>query len=356
MNAPPAMVKERPLDGYFFEDYHPGQRYLHSTPRTITAGDCALYIALTGARHPLHCATTVAQSLGYPQPPVDDLLLFHIAFGKTVPDISYNAVANLGYADCRFLLPVYVGDTIRAETEIIDTRENSSGKTGVIYVRSEAFNQRGELVLRWARWVMINRRQAAATSPSSVAAPAFPEQVARENIVSPTFLTPAPTLLRDSGGQRLWEDYLPEEIIHHPAGMTIDNSDHTLATKLYQNTARVHFDQVHMKESRFQQRLIYGGHIISLCRAQSYDGLENALSILAINGGTHLAPTFAGDTIYARSQIVEKWELNANFGALRIKLDGFKNRLPGTSPASSSEHAVLSLDYTILMPRRHRAT
>lgn len=349
-----ASIKPRPLDGYFFEDYCQGQRFLHATPRTITAGDVALYIALTGARQPLHCASTVAQSLGYAHCPIDDFLLFNIAFGKTVPDISYNAVANLGYADCCFLLPVYVSDTIRAETEIIGVKENSSGKSGVVYVRSNAFNQRDEIVLTWARWVMVNKRTGA--PPTSAPSPVleFPAFVPKERLAMPAFLKPAPTLAGDTGGARWWDDYQAGEVIHHPAGMTIDNSDHTLATKLYQNTARAHFDQLHMQDSRFRQRLIYGGHIISVCRALSYDGLENALSILAINSGSHTAPTFAGDTVYASSTVIDKWLLNENFGALRMQLHGFKNWSPAASATpgpDDAKHAVLTLDYTLLMPR-----
>jgi 2-methylfumaryl-CoA hydratase len=181
--------------------------------------------------------------------------------------------------------------------------------------------------------------------------PEFPAFVAQEQLSLPAFLRAAPGLTRDSGGTRFWADYRPQEVIDHPAGMTIDSSDHTLATKLYQNTARVHFDQLHMTRSRFQQRLIYGGHIISICRALSHEGLENALAILAINAGTHRAPTFAGDTIYARSTVIDKWALNEHFGALRIHLDGYKNWAPTPDAAAGPEHWVLSLDYTLLMPR-----
>ncbi|MDH5264819.1 MAG: hypothetical protein OEX21_08740, partial [Betaproteobacteria bacterium] len=88
----PVAPGSRPRDGWYFEDYAVGQRFGHATPRTITTGDAALYIALTGARQPVHCAETVARALGHPSCPVDDLLAFHVAFGKTVPDISYNAV------------------------------------------------------------------------------------------------------------------------------------------------------------------------------------------------------------------------------------------------------------------------
>jgi len=347
----------RPHDGYYFEDYRLGQRFVHATPRTITQGDVALYQALTGSRLPLHCSEPFAQALGYPAMPVDDLLVFHIAFGKTVPDISYNAVANLGYAECRFLQPVFIGDTLRAESEVIGLKANSSGKTGVVYVRSTCLNQRGEVVLTWIRWVMVNKRIADDKSREDHV-PKFAPWVQRKDLLVPTFLRPAAIDTRATGGERFWEDYRTGAapatvIIASAAGLTIDESDHTLATKLYQNTARVHFDQHHMKDSRFGQRLVYGGHIISICRTLCYDGLENALGIVAINSGTHHAPTFAGDTIYALSVVIDTWELSRSLGALRIRMSGFKNVAPTdkTAEADPQSH-VLSLDYTVLMPRR----
>jgi len=343
----------RPLTGYFFEDYRPGQKFVHAIPRTITQGDVALYQALTGARSPLHCSEPFAQSLGYPSMPVDDLLVFHIAFGKTVPDISYNAVANLGYADCRFLQPVYIGDTLRAESEVIGLRENASGKTGIVYVRSNCFNQRDEIVLTWIRWVMVNRKEAT-SSPGAVlqGVKDVPSFVAPENFSIPRFLKPNALRGEDTGGGRFWDDYATGEIMRHPGGMTIDETDHTLATKLYQNTARVHFDLHHMKSSRFGRRLVYGGHVISLCRAIAFDGLENALGILAINSGSHTNPTFAGDTIYASSLIGNKWPISPKLGAISIALTGYKNIDPAQFENASAESTVLSLNYTVLMPRR----
>ena len=118
-------------DGRFFEDFSPA-----SAPPCDAAHDprrrLALYIALTGDRRPLHCSTEFARSLGFAREVAHDLLVFHIVFGKTVADISLNAVANLGYADVRFLAPVYPGDTLRAESEVIGVRETSSGKSGVV--------------------------------------------------------------------------------------------------------------------------------------------------------------------------------------------------------------------------------
>ena len=355
--AAPLVPPQRPLDGYFFEDYRLGHRFYHATPRTISAGDVALYIALTGARQPLHCAETVAQALGYPQCPIDDVLVFHIAFGKTVPDISYNAVANLGYADCRFLAPVYVGDTLRCETQIIGLKENSNRKTGVVYVRSNAFNQHDENVLSWARWVMVHKRDHTAECETA-SVPDFPALVTADKLVAPAFILPRQLSPQMTGSNRFWDDYQPMEMIKHPTGITINETDHTLATRLYQNTARVHVDLHHMKDSRFGRRLVYGGHIISICRALSYDGFENVLSIAAINNGEHKNPAFAGDTIYAISMVGNKWAISDDLGAMQLTLMGLKNIDPRSASFTNRtaddnpDAVVLSLNYTVFMPRR----
>src|SRR5215208_6335220 len=111
------MTKATP--GNFFEDFRLGQTIRHATPRTITAGDVALYTGLFGPRFAVQSSTAFATAVGYRDAPIDDLLVFHVVFGKTVPDISLNAVANLGYAGCQFLSPVFAGDTLSAVSEII---------------------------------------------------------------------------------------------------------------------------------------------------------------------------------------------------------------------------------------------
>ena len=88
--------------GNFFEDFRLGQTIRHATPRTVTTGDVALYNGLFGPRFAMQSSDEFARKLGYPRSPLDDLLVFHVVFGKTVPDISLNAVANLGYADCLY--------------------------------------------------------------------------------------------------------------------------------------------------------------------------------------------------------------------------------------------------------------
>ena len=358
-SAPPSPGKAR--SGNFFEDFRLGARIAHPTPRTITDGDCALYIALTGARAPVHCAAPVAQAMGYRDRTVDDLLVFHVAFGKTVPDISLNAVANLGYADVRFLAPCYPGDTIRADSEVIGRRENANGRSGVVYVRSNAYNQHREPVLTWVRWVMVHKRDPESPPPEPVV-PSLPELVPPAALVVPAAANPAALAPAVTGSADLWDDYEPGERIDHPSGMTIEESDHMLATRLYQNTARVHFDELAMKRSPFGRRLVYGGHVISVCRALSYDGLENAYAIAAINAGSHTNPTFAGDTLYAITEVRDRWALpgRADVGALRLRLVGVKNLAPAelaspTAPDGKPHpNVVLDLDYTVFMPRKSR--
>src|SRR3954452_13954506 len=175
------MTKTSP--GNFFEDFRLGQTIRHATPRTITQGDVALYNAIFGTRFPLQSSDVFAYAIGYPQSPIDDFLVFHIVFGKTVPDISLNAVANLGYADCRFLRAVYPGDTLSAESEVIGLKENSSRKTGVVYVRSSGFKQDGTKVLDYVRWVMVRKRDESAAAPGDLV-PELPKVVDTEHLGS----------------------------------------------------------------------------------------------------------------------------------------------------------------------------
>jgi len=342
----------------FFEDFQVGRVFRHAIPRTLTSGDAAAYIALTGARQPLHCAEPLARALGYPACPLDDFLVFNMAFGKTVPDISYNAIANLGYADVRFRAPVYAGDTLACESTVIGVKENSSGRSGVVYVHSSARNQERREVLSWNRWVMV-AKHGSQPAPSPVI-PKLPTEVPPAEIAVAPFLRPGALASEASGGQRLWDDYRPGEVLDHPGGMTIEEADHMSATRLFQNTARIHFDAFAARDNPFGKRLVYGGHVISLCRSLSHDGLENAFAVAAIHGGTHANPTFAGDTLYCRHVVTSRDELpgRADVGALRLRMLGVKNealaRLPAVPVGDKHPALVLDLDYSVLIPRRQR--
>lgn len=353
------MAKQRA--GNFFEDFRPGQVIRHATPRTVTSGDQALYTALYGSRFALQSSEPFARACGLPAAPVDDLLAFHIVFGKTVPDVSLNAVANLGYADCRFLAPVYPGDTLSAESEVIGLRENSNGKTGVVYVRSRGVNQRGEAVVDYARWVMVKKGEAAAPAPEPVV-PDLPDAVPAEQLAVPPDLDFSTFDFAAAGSAHRWGDYEAGEQIDHGDAVTIEEAEHQMATRLYQNTARVHFNQHAESKGRFGRRIVYGGHVISIARALSFNGLGSAVKLAAINGGAHAGPSFAGDTIYAWSEVLEKIEVpgRRDLGALRLRTVAAKDLACGVFPLKAvieegrggyHPAVVLDLDYTVLIPR-----
>ncbi len=344
--------------GNYFEDFRIGQALVHATPRTVTAGDQALYLALTGCRFALQSSDEFARSLGYPAAPLDDLLAFHVIFGKTVPDISLNAVANLGYAQCRFLKRLHPGDTVRTTSEVIGLKENSNGKTGTVYVRSTGTDQAGDTVIDYVRWVMVRKRDAGAPAPEAVV-PTLADHVPAADLAPPQGSDFSAYDCELAGSPHLWDDYQTGERIDHVDGMTIEEAEHMMATRLYQNTAKVHFNQHTEGQGRFGRRLIYGGHIISLARALSFNGLANAVHVAAINGGAHTAPTFAGDTIYAWTEVLDQAELlgRAGLGALRLRTLATKDRSCADFPDQGEDGkrdpaVVLDLDYWVLMPRR----
>jgi 2-methylfumaryl-CoA hydratase len=343
------MWKTRP--GNFFEDYRLGETIAHATPRTVTEGDRALYTALYPSRFAIWSSDEFARSCGLPRSPIEDLAAFHIVFGKTVPDISLNAIANLGYAEARFLTPVFPGDTLVASSEIIGLKENSNRRSGVVYVRSTGRNQRGEDVLSYCRWVMVRKRDEAAPAPATHV-PELASSVSAVDLAVPPGLDFTSYDFGLAGESHRWADYQVGERIDHLDRMTIEESEHMIITRLWQNTSKVHFDKTARPDGR---RLVYGGHVMSLARALSFNGLANAQVVSAINAGSHANPCFAGDTISAWSEVLDKADTAApGVGALRLRLvavhagaNGFNLR---GADGKYLPEVLLDLDYWALMP------
>jgi 2-methylfumaryl-CoA hydratase len=352
------MTSTKTNPGNFFEDFRFGQTIVHATPRTVTVGDAALYTSLYGTRFAVQSSDAFAKAIGYPQSPLDDLLTFHVVFGKTTPDISLNAIANLGYANCRFLKPAYPGDTLSSVSEVIGVKENSNRETGTVYVRSTGRNQKGDVVLEYVRWVMVRKRDKDAPAPEAV----VPELPARVDPASLGSAVPKLDIGKYdfalAGSPYRWGDYEVGEKIDHVDGMTLEEAEHQIATRLYQNTAKVHFNQHTEAKGRFGKRIVYGGVVISLARALSFNGLNNAFHLAAINGGRHVSPCFAGDTVYAWSEVLEKAELpgRKDVGALRIRLVAVKNQDCAAFPLKKADGqyddgVLLDLDAWVLLPR-----
>lgn len=341
------MQKTNP--GRFFEDYEVGQVIDHAVPRTVSGGERALYHALYPMRHALYSSDEFAKACGLAGGPLDDLAAFHIVFGKTVPDVSLNAVANLGYAEGRWLKPVWPGDTLRASSEVIGLKQNSNGRTGVVYVHSKGFNQRDECVMEYKRWVMLRKRDLDAPAPEAVL-PDLKSVLDPADLVIPEGLDFTKYDYALAGEPHRLGDYEIGEKIDHVDGVTIEEAEHMMATRLWQNTSKVHFDVT----ARPDQRLIYGGHVISMARALSFNGLANAQMIVGLNGGAHANPCLAGNTVKAWSEVLDKAETSApGVGAIRLRLVATKGGNPFELKGPDGKYlpdVLLDLDYWALMP------
>jgi 2-methylfumaryl-CoA hydratase len=232
---------------------------------------------------------------------------------------------------------------------VIGLKETSSGATGVVWVRTRGLNQRDEVVLEYVRWVMVRKRRREVVVPVSV--PALASVVEPGALVVPEGLDFSGYDYGLAGEAHRWGDYQVGEVIDHVDAVTVEEAEHMLATRLWQNTAKVHFDVTQREDGK---RLIYGGHVISLARALSFNGLANAQMIVALNGGAHANPCFAGDTVRAWSEVLDRADTGASgVGALRLRLVATRGRageLRGEDGKYLPE-VLLDLDYWALVPR-----
>ncbi len=334
--------------GRFFEDYRLGEVIAHAVPRTVGDGVRALYHALYPARGAIYSSDEFARSVGLAASPLDDLIAFHTVFGKTVPDISLNAVANLGYAEGRWLRPVWPRDTLRSVSEVIGLKETSSGATGVVWVRTKGVNQRGEAVLEYVRWVLVKKRRREVEVLVHV--PPLAAVVAPETLVVPQGLDFSRYDFALAGEPHRWGDYQVGEVIDHVDAVTVEEAEPMLATRLWQNTSKVHFDVTQREDGK---RLIYGGHVISLARTLSFNGLANAQFIVGLNAGSHVNPCFAGDTVRAWSEVLDRTDTPVpSVGALRLRLVATKGAAGVLRGADGKylPEVLLDLDCWVLVP------
>jgi acyl dehydratase len=145
--------------GPYFEDFAPGQVFRHWPGRTITEADDTFFCMMTMNHNPLHFDAHYAAKRQHGQRVVVGTLVFSLAVGMSVRDISLNAVANLDYEEVRHVAPVFHGDTIYAQSEILEVRPSrSKPDRGIVHLRTTATNQDGQVVLTFRRHVMIPRR------------------------------------------------------------------------------------------------------------------------------------------------------------------------------------------------------
>lgn len=323
----------------FFEDFVVGQTFECPTPRVLTNADRVAYIALTNDRTPRYCDSHNR---------IHPLIVFHTVLSQTVRQVSFNAVANLGYAEMVWKQPVFIGDTIRTTATIVGLKENSSGRDGIVYVKTTGWNQWNEVVLEYIRWVMVKKNRGDATTYLSK--PVVPELHA---IPAPERLplhSPDQYYEKVTGGRFFFEDYAVGERIVHAGTVLVNEADHMMFTRLYQNTARLHFENV----PPFSRPVAFGGYTISLGYSLAFNGLENRLGLVAVNRGAHPNPVFAGDRLACFTDVLEKVDCNPVVGLMRLRMVVIKNEistpvasieLPPANAGNYPSTVVLDLDY-----------
>lgn len=339
--------------GNFFEDFDVGSELVCPTPRVLTSAETAWHVATTNDRTPRFCS---AEGRVHP------LVVFHLVIAQTVRQVSLNARANLGYAGMIWRKPVFHGDEITTTIKIVGLKENSNKQTGNVFVATTGRNQNGETVLEYTRWVMVKKRDDSTATKylDAPVTPKLPKQVAVEEL--PAFPGALPTTAQ-TGGKYFFEDYAAGERIYHHDGMTVNHSDHMSYTRLFQNSAKVHFDELRTDG----KPLVYGGFPLSIAYAQAFNGLENRSGIVAMNSGAHANPCYAGTTIYSYTDVLETHALgDAPAGALRLRLvavkdgdpseeSGFQMRVSdGKGGERYNPRVLLDMDYFELMPKRGR--
>lgn len=148
--------------GRHFEDFTEGDVYEHRPNRTITAVDNYWFTLLTMNNHPLHFDAEYAGETEWNQELVNSLLTISVVHGMTVSDVSYQGIANLGWEEVKLTNPVFHGDTLTAESEVIQKRESESRDgQGIVTVKTGGFKQTGEKVIEFKRSVLVPFRNAA---------------------------------------------------------------------------------------------------------------------------------------------------------------------------------------------------
>ncbi len=145
--------------GRFLEDFEEGDVYKHWPGKTITESDNNLFSLLTMNHHPVHLDHKFCESQQHGRVLVVGTLVFSLTVGLTVRDVSGRAIANLDYEKILHHAPVFLNDTIHAETKVLEVRASSSKPDrGIVYVETQAINQNGVLVLSFRRHVLVPRR------------------------------------------------------------------------------------------------------------------------------------------------------------------------------------------------------
>ena len=323
------MATIRKKTGNFLEDFKVGQVLRHKVGKTVTEGLMNAFTEFSMTTNPLHKNRRYAQTYGFRDLILSPGLVMAVVFSQSVEDISENARANLEYVDMRFGVPVYVGDTIESTSLVLGVTPSSRDPSlGVVHVQTTGRNQHDEVVLTYERKVQVWKLDAQATVvKASSDAPPVPCE-----LVLPRYdaATPYASLRHLSNADTYFEDFTAGDTIEHSRGRTM-TTEHIALTAMLDNTSQVHCNQymIDQNPDRYVggQLIIFGGIPFNLCLGLSCpDIADNSLGDIVYRTGRHSAPLFAGDTVFASTEIVATRDFagRPDLGVLDTILRGHK--------------------------------
>ncbi|MBX9594105.1 MAG: MaoC family dehydratase [Roseomonas sp.] len=145
--------------GRYFEDFHPGDIYEHRPNRTITETENTWFTLLTMNQHPMHFDAEYAKHSEFGRCIICSPFTVALLVGMSVSDVSQKAIANLGWKEIKLTFPLFAGDTLSGESEVLEKRESKSRpNAGIVAVRTRGFNQDGKMVCEFDRMMLIAKR------------------------------------------------------------------------------------------------------------------------------------------------------------------------------------------------------
>lgn len=316
--------------GNFLEDFRVGHVFRHKVGRTLTEGLFNTFTEFAMTTNPLSKNRRYAERYGLRDMIAPPGLVMAIVFSQSVEDISENARANLEYIDMRFGVPLYVGDTVEVESTVLGVKPSTrEPDKGVVHVQTTGRNQHGDVLLTYERKVQVWKGDPNATVreasldtvphvPCALQLPAYdPSRRYGE-------------LGHLSSPDTYFEDFTTGDVIEHWRGRVM-TLEHVALTAMLDNTSQVHCNQfmIDQNPEKFLggQLIVFGGIPFNLCLGLSCpDIADNALGDILYPTGRHTAPIFAGDTVFAATEIRSKreWPERPDLGVLAVTLRGHK--------------------------------
>jgi len=348
------MATIRKQTGNFLEDFRIGGVLRHKVGKTVTEGLVNAFTEFSMSTNPLHKNRRYARLYGYRDMILPPGLVMAVVFSQSVEDVSENARANLEYVDMRFGAPVYAGDTLESTSLVLGVTPSSKDKSlGVVHVQTTGRNQHGEVVLTYERKVQVWKhdldaevvKQATEAPPVACALELPPYDPA----------VPYRSLGHLSNADTYFEDFTVGDTIAHSRGRTM-TSEHIALTAMLDNTSQVHCNQhmIDQNPDRYVggQLIIFGGIPFQLCLGlSSPDVADNSLGDLAYRTGRHSAPLFAGDTVFASTEITgtRDYPGRPDVGILDTILRGHKF---ATGAGGAEKVEIFYLERSLAVKRR----